>query len=120
MTMAHDQHFFSQARGIGTVYLDREGDYLADVRFALARHGEDASLVVERFWQEQPSSGYTIVPLFAHGLPPRRALSTRQSIEAALASVSLEPGSMLEKQWREVADGLGAQWPTPLQQEEAA
>ena len=86
--MAHDQSFFSQARNVGTIYLDREGDYLADVRFCLARHGEDASAVISRFWEEQPSSGFTVVPLFAHGLPPRRQLSTRQSIEAALASVS--------------------------------
>ena len=118
--MTASQSYFGQARGVGTVYLDREGDYLADVRFALARHGEDAALVVERFWEEQPSSGFTVVPLFAHGLPPRRALSTRKSIEAALASVSLEPGSMSEKQWREVADAVGARWATPLQQEEAA
>jgi hypothetical protein len=118
--MASNQSFFGQARSVGTVYLDREGDYLADVRFCLARHGEDASLVIERFWEEQPSSGFTVVPLFAHGLPPRRQLSTAKSITAALESVSLEPGSMLEKQWREVADGLGAKWPTPLQQEEAA
>jgi hypothetical protein len=118
MTMTQNQSFFGQARNVGTVYLDREGDYLADVRFCLARHGEDAGLVLARFWDEQPSSGFTVVPLFAHGLPPRRALSTRASIEAALASVSLEPGSMLEKQWREVADGLGVSW--PLQQEEAA
>jgi hypothetical protein len=110
--VAHDQHYFSQARGIGTVYLDREGDYLADVRFALARHGEDAGLVVERFWQEQPSSGYTIVPIFSYGLPPRRPLSTAQSIAAALESVTLEPGSKLEQQWKEVADGLGVPWPT--------
>ena len=107
--MASNQSFFGQARSVGT---DREGDYLADVRFCLARHGEDASLVVERFWDEQPSSGFTVVPLFAHGLPPRRALSTRASIEAALASVSLEPGSALEMQWKEVADGLGVPWPT--------
>jgi hypothetical protein len=118
--MASNQSFFSQARSVGTVYLDREGDYLADIRFCLARHGEDATLVIERFWDEQPSSGFTVVPLFAHGLPPRRALSTRASIEAALQSVTLEPGSKLEQQWREVADALGARWPTPLQQEEAA
>jgi hypothetical protein len=118
--MAHDQSFFSQARGINTLYCDKEGDAVADVRFCLARHGEDPSLVLEKFWDEQPSSGFTVVPLFSYGLPPRRALSTAQSIEAALASVTLEPGSMLEKQWREVADGLGAQWPTPLPQEEAA
>jgi hypothetical protein len=109
--MAHDQSFFSQARNVGTIYLDREGDYLADVRFCLARHGEDASLVIERFWDEQPSSGFTVVPLFAHGLPPRRALSTAQSIAAALESVTLEPGSRLEQQWKEVADGLGVPWP---------
>jgi len=55
--MAHDQSFFSQARNVGTIYLDREGDYLADVRFCLARHGEDASAVISRFWEEQPSPG---------------------------------------------------------------
>ena len=109
--MTANQSYFGQARSVGTVYLDREGDYLADVRFCLARHGEDASLVVERFWDEQPSSGFTVVPLFAHGLPPRRPLSTAKSIAAALESVTLEPGSKLEQQWKEVADGLGVPWP---------
>jgi hypothetical protein len=61
MTMAHDQSFFSQARGINTLYCDKEGDAVADVRFCLARHGEDASLVLARFWDEQPSSGFTVV-----------------------------------------------------------
>jgi hypothetical protein len=109
--MSSNQTYFQHARGINTLYCGKEGDALADVRFCLARHGEDASLVIEQFWDEQPSSGFTVVPLFAHGLPPRRALSTRQSIEAALASVSLEPGSALEMQWIEVATGLGVPWP---------
>jgi hypothetical protein len=114
--MSGNQSYFSQARNVGTIYLDREGDYLADVRFCLARHGEDAGLVISKFWEEQPTSGFTVVPLFAHGLPPRRPLSTRASIEAALASVSLEPGSALEMQWKEVADGLGVPWPKRLEQ----
>ena len=105
-------NYFSHARSINTLYCSKEGDALEDVRFCLARHGEDATLVIEQFWAEQPAHGFVVAPIFAHGLPPRRALSTRASIEAALASVSLEPGSALEMQWKEVADGLGVPWPT--------
>ena len=105
-------NYFSHARSINTLYCSKEGYALEDLRFCLARHGEDATLVIEQFWAEQPAHGFVVAPIFAHGLPPRRALSTRASIEAALASVSLEPGSALEMQWKEVADGLGVPWPT--------
>jgi hypothetical protein len=52
--MACDQTYFSTARNVGTIYVDREGDNLADVRFCLCRFGEDVNLCIEAFWNEQP------------------------------------------------------------------
>jgi hypothetical protein len=95
--MASDQTFFSTARSVGTIYADKEGDNLADVRFCLCRYGEDVNLCLETFWAEVPSSNFTVVPVFAHGLPPRRALSTKRSILAALETIMPEPGSAVEQ-----------------------
>ena len=39
--MAYDETYFSQARSINTLYCDKEGDSLSDVRLCLARFGED-------------------------------------------------------------------------------
>jgi len=103
--------FFTSARPVGTIYCDKEGDNLADVRFCLCRFGEAIELCLDTFWQEQPSGNFTVCPIFSHGLPPRLALSTAQSVSAALQVVDLEPGSALEKQWREVANHLGVAWP---------
>ena len=100
---------------VGTIYVDQEGDNIADVRFCLARFGEDVNLVLARFWDEVRSSGFTVVPVFSHGLPPRRALSTRRSIAAALETITLEPGSQMEMRWKEVACDLGVAWPRRLQ-----
>jgi hypothetical protein len=113
--MASDQTFFSTARSVGTIYADKEGDNLADVRFCLCRYGEDVNLCLETFWQEQPSGGFTICPVFGHGLPPRLALTTARSLAAALQVIDLEPGSALEMQWREVADRLHVSWPKRFQ-----
>ena len=107
--------FFATARPVGTIYCDREGDNLSDVRFALARFGEDVDLVLARFWEEVLSSNFTVCPVFAHGLPPRRALTSKRSILAALETLAPEPGSALEKQWKEVAKQLGVAWPKALQ-----
>jgi hypothetical protein len=111
-----DESFFSQAPGINTLYADKEGDSVADVRFCLCRYGECVNKVLERFWQEQPSSGFTVCPIFSHGLPPGKALSTARSIAAALQVIELEPGNALTDRWRELARDLGVPWPKHLQQ----
>ena len=100
---------------VGTIYVDQEGDNIADVRFCLARFGEDVNLVLARFWDEVRSSGFTVVPVFSHGLPPRLPLSTARSIAAALQVIDLEPGSALEARWKEVADRLHVSWPKRFQ-----
>jgi hypothetical protein len=56
-----------------------------NVRFCLARHGEDAAKVVDAFWKEysrnnpDPRPDFVIVPVFAYGLPPREELCTKTS-----------------------------------------
>jgi hypothetical protein len=77
------------------------------VRFALCRYGEDVNLCLEQFRDENASGNFVVCPIFSHGLPPRRALSTPASMRAALATVTLESGSALEQQWREVCEALG-------------
>ena len=111
-----DEEFFSHASGGFVLYSAKEGDTVQGCRFCLARFGEDVGRVLEKFWDEQPSGDFVVVPVFAHGLPPRLPLSTPRSIAAALQVISLEPGSALEKRWREVADHLGVAWPRHLQQ----
>jgi hypothetical protein len=113
--MASDETFFATARSVGTIYADKEGDNIADVRFALARFGEDVELVLARFWDEVPSSNFTVCPVFSHGLPPRRALSTKRSVLAALETITPEPGSQMELRWKELARDLGVVWPKHLQ-----
>src|SRR6516225_4651752 len=110
--MAYDETYFSTARQVGTIYVDREGDNIADVRFCLCRYGEDVNLCLETFWQEQPASGFTVCPVFGHGLPPRIPLTSQRSLAAALEVIDLERGSALEQQWKEVADRLQVRWPT--------
>lgn len=67
--------------------------------------------MLQKFWEERPSGNFTVVPIFAHGLPPRRKLCTQRSLVAALQTVTLEPGSRVEQQWKEVADALHVSWP---------
>jgi hypothetical protein len=74
------------------------------------------NLCLETFWEEQPSANFTVVPIFSHGLPPRRALSTRQSILSALETIMPEPGSQMEQRWKELCRELGVAYPKPLQQ----
>jgi hypothetical protein len=114
--MAYDETYFSQARSINTLYCDKEGDSLSDVRLCLARFGEDVELVLGRFWDEVPSASFTVVPIFSHGLPPRRALSTKRSILDALETLPPESGSEMEKRWKELCRDLGVAYPKHLQQ----
>jgi hypothetical protein len=112
MASRSDENFFSHTSGGFVLYSAREGDAIPGCRFALARFGEDANLVLQQFWDEQPGGNFVVVPVFAHGLPPRLPLSTARSIAAALEVVDLEPGSELERQWKEVCDLLKVRWPT--------
>src|SRR5262245_59733290 len=115
MASRNDEDFFSHASGGFVLYSAKDGDTVQGCRFALARYGEDAGLVLEQFWNEQPGGNFVVVPVFAHGLPPWLPLSTARSIAAALQVVSLEPGSALAMRWREVADHLGVAWPERFQ-----
>jgi hypothetical protein len=115
MASHSDEEFFSHTSGGFVLYSAKEGDTVSGCRFALARFGEDVNLVLEKFWEEQTSSNFVVVPVFAHGLPPRLPLSTARSIAAALQIVDLEPGSALEARWKEVADRLHVSWPKRFQ-----
>ena len=115
MASRNDEEFFTNTTGGFVLYAAKEGDAVQSCRFALARFGEDAEKVLEQFWDEQPGGNFQVVPVFAHGLPPRFPLCTARSIAAALQVVSFEPGSALEKQWREIAERLGVAWPQRFQ-----
>jgi hypothetical protein len=113
--MAYDETYFSQARSINTLYCDKEGDSLSDVRFALARWGESAEKVLQQFWSEQ-SGGFTVAIVWSHGLPPRRALSSKRSILDALEALPPESGGEMEQRWQELCRDLGISYPKHLQQ----
>jgi hypothetical protein len=115
MASHNDEDFFSHTSGGFVLYSAKEGDTVSGCRFALGRFGEDVNLVLEQFWAEQPAGNFVVVPVFAHGLPPRFPLSTARSIAAALQVIDLEPGSALEARWREVADRLNVSWPKRFQ-----
>jgi hypothetical protein len=101
----------SHPKGCGTIYVDRSGDNQADVRFCLCRFGEDLNECLRTFWDEVPQTNFTIVPVFAHGMPPRRALATARSLASALQVIELEPGSEIEKQWKQLAAEFNVAWP---------
>ena len=67
------------------------------------------------FWKENNGEGdFEVVPLFAYGSAPRLELCTQRSLASALQSVTLDPGSRTEQQWKQVAQALDVQWPTRL------
>ena len=106
--------FFEHIRGGFSIHVEGEGPFVPAVRFCLARHGEDAGLVLKAFWHEVGQGDFEVVPLFSHGAAPRRELCTQRSLAAALQTVSLEPSSVTEGQWKQVAQALDVQWPTRL------
>jgi hypothetical protein len=80
--------FFENVRGGFSIYCDGSGDgSVPNVRFCLARVGEDPDLVIKVFHEEHAQADFLVIPLFAHGLPPRRGLTTKRSLAAALQSV---------------------------------
>jgi hypothetical protein len=107
---------FEHARNIGTIYVDRaDGDNVANPRLLMARVGEDAEKVVAAFWDEWPRADFVIAPLFFYGLAPRRSLCSAKSIAAALQTIQLEPNSILEQKWKELAEQFSVAWPKRLQ-----
>jgi hypothetical protein len=106
--------FFKHVKGGFTIYVGGEDVEIADVRFVLAYFGEDATKVIEAFWQERRGE-FSIVPLFAYGGVPRRELCTQQSLVGALQTVTLEPGSFTEMKWRKLCAEMNVAWPKRLQ-----
>jgi hypothetical protein len=107
---------FEHARNIGTIYVDRgDGDNMANPRLVMARFGEDAEKIVEAFWNEWPRADFVIAPIFFYGLPPRRSLCSARSVSAALQTIMLEPNSILEQRWKELAEQFSVAWPKRLQ-----
>ena len=105
--------YFSQIKGGFSVHV-QEHDF-EGVRFALARFGEDPSRVIDAFWRENNSGDFEIVPLFSYGNAPRAELCTQQSLARALQSVTLEPGSRTEQQWKAVCEHHNVAWPKRLE-----
>ncbi len=106
-------NYFTAVKGGFSIHV--EEDEFAGVRFCLARFGEDPDKVLDAFWRENNSSDFEIVPVFAYGSPPRPELCTARSLAAALQSVTLEPGSRTEQQWRQAAEALNVAWPKRLE-----
>jgi hypothetical protein len=107
---------FEHPRSIGTIYVDRaDGDNMANPRLVMARVGEDAEKVVAAFWDEWPTGDFVIAPIFFYGLAPRRSLCSAKSIASALQTIQLEPNSILEQKWKELAEQFNVAWPKRLQ-----
>ena len=98
------------------MYSSKDGDAVEAVRFALCRHGEDPGLCLNQFFEEHASADFQIALVWSFGLPPRRALSTKRSILAALDTIMPEPGSQMEQRWQELCRDLGVVWPRHLQE----
>jgi hypothetical protein len=81
-----------------------------DVRFALCRHGEDVTKVLEAFWRERRGD-FLAVPLVGYGEAPRSDLCTKQSLKAALATAVIPPGSRSEQLWQEACAQHGVPYP---------
>jgi hypothetical protein len=108
--------YFDRIKSVGTIYLsDEHGDgQLADIRLVAYRFGEDVERVVTQFWKEHPNVAFSIAPVASYGSPPRSALCTKRSLEAALKTVSLEIGSRTEQQWRAACAHYRVTWPARL------
>jgi hypothetical protein len=107
--------FFGGVRGALSVYCDSDDGQLADARFVLARFGEDPDKVVATFWREHNSGNFSVIPLFAYGVAPRSELCSQRSLAAALQTVTIEPSSVVEQQWKVVCEAHNVAWPKRLQ-----
>jgi hypothetical protein len=106
--------FFGSVRGALSVYCDSNDGTLTDARFILCRYGEDPDKVVATFWREHQSGNFSVVPLFAHGLPPRSELCSQRSLAAALQTATIEPGGTVEQQWKAACEAHNVAWPKRL------
>jgi hypothetical protein len=106
--------FFEAIRGGFSIYLGPDANNVPSVRFCLARFGEDPDLVLKTFWKEVGAGDFEIVPLYSHGAAPRLELCSQRSLAAALQTVTPEPSSYAEMQWKQVAQALDVQWPARL------
>lgn len=104
---------FQHVRGGFTLYLGGDHGDISDCRFVLGHFGEDADKIIKAFWQERRGD-FVVVPLFCYGAPPRRELCTQQSLAAAVKTLTIEPGGMVEKKWKEVCLHLNVAWPSRL------
>jgi hypothetical protein len=107
--------YFGSVRGALSVYCDNNDGLLTDARFILARYGEDPDKVIAAFWREHNSGNFSVIPLFAYGNPPRKELCTKQSLAAALQTVTIDPSSVVEQQWKAVCAAHSVAWPKRLQ-----
>ena len=102
-------NYFGRVRGGGTYHLeDEEG---VSIQFAVGYYGEDLSLLIEAFWREQDGGNFLVVPLLAHGRPPRGELCTATSLKAALETAAPNPDSREGQQWAIACQRHGVQWP---------
>jgi hypothetical protein len=106
---------FNHTVGGLTLYTNSE---VPNVRFCLAHYGEDTAKVIEHFWKERPAAGnFVVVPVFAHGLPPRMGFCTKESLEAALHPLPFDPNDSIGVQWMQMLRHFGisinalAPWP---------
>jgi hypothetical protein len=111
--------FFGSVRGALSVYCDNNDGALTDARFVLARFGEDPALVVAQFWREHNSANFSVIPLFAHGNPPRTELCSQRSLASALQTVTLEASGVVEQQWQQVCAAHNVAWPKRLESKAA-
>jgi hypothetical protein len=95
------QHF--NERYSGVVLQADQKDLMRDVRFCLARYGEDLQKVLAAF--ETEHGRLACVPLFCHGLAPRKELCTPESLTAAYLTVA--PPEHLEEAWAALLTGFG-------------
>jgi hypothetical protein len=106
--------YFGRVRGAPTTYLDATDGNMTDVRLCIARFGEDPEKVLKAFWKEHDGT-FAVVPLFAYGLPPRKALCSAKSLAVAVQYVELETGSTSEQEWKAACQRYNVAWPKRLE-----
>jgi hypothetical protein len=112
-----EEEYFNHCRGGFTLYSTKHADHMMHPAFALAYMGEDVQLVVDQFWRESSTNmDIVVIPIFAFGSPPRRKLTTPESLATALETIHLQPGSALTMRYQELARDLGVAWPKRLEQ----
>jgi hypothetical protein len=112
-----EEEYFNHCRGGFTLYSTKHFDHMVHPTFALAYFGEDMQKVVDQFWRETSTNvDIVVIPVFAFGSPPRRQLTTPESLAAALETIHLQPGNALTMRYQELARDLGVPWPDRLKE----